>query len=153
MSARTVLLGSFFKAAEFRTSKNGNQFAIFSIRESLNGSTRWWQAIAFDKNAIEALKEMSAGEPIAVCGEITAEIYAPAGSESRINWRIRVDGVMTARKPKRKSKAENDNPTFKQRVRERLLPELEEALNEGVLAANERRTKGRGAELDDDIPF
>jgi hypothetical protein len=49
---------------------------------------------------IESLKNISVGEPIAVAGEITAEIYAPAGSESRINWRITVDAVLSARKIK-----------------------------------------------------
>ena len=48
---------------------------------------------------IESLKAMTPGEPIAACGEITAEIYAPTGSESRINWRITVDAVLSARKP------------------------------------------------------
>jgi single-stranded DNA-binding protein len=165
MSVRAIIGGATVKALELRTSKNGNPFATATIRESLNGSTRWWQAIVFDKTAIEALEEMSVGEPIAVAGEITAEIYAPAGSESRINWRITVDAVMTARKPKRKPPPENDNQTFKQRARERLLPELEEALNEGVSAASGRRIADRslaspatapgkkGAELDDDIPF
>jgi hypothetical protein len=54
----------------------------------------------FSERAIEVLKETSVGEPIAVTGEITAEIYAPAGSESRINWRITVDGILSARKVK-----------------------------------------------------
>jgi hypothetical protein len=53
MSARAIVSGAVGKAAELRTSKNGNPFAMFSIREGLNGSTRWWHAIAFDTNAIE----------------------------------------------------------------------------------------------------
>jgi single-stranded DNA-binding protein len=100
MSLRAILSGAVGKAAELRTSKNGNPFARLSIRESHNGATRWWQAIAFSERAIEVLKETSVGEPIAVTGEITAEIYAPAGSESRINWRISVDGILSARKVK-----------------------------------------------------
>jgi hypothetical protein len=105
MSLRAILSGAVSKAADLRTSKNGNSFATFSIRESFNGSSRWWQAITFDENAIEVLKEMSIGEPIAVCGEITAEIYAPAGAESRLNWRITVDAILSARR-KPKAKAE-----------------------------------------------
>jgi hypothetical protein len=107
MSLRAILSGAVGKAADLRTSKNGNSFATFSIRESFNGSSRWWQAITFNENAIEILKEMAVSEPIAVCGEITAEIYAPAGTESRINWRITVDGVLTARrKPKARQSRE-----------------------------------------------
>jgi hypothetical protein len=99
MSARAIVSCALGKPAEIRTSKNGNQFATCSLRESLNGSTRWWQGIAFSESVIETLKESAVGEPIVVCGEITAEIYAPAGAESRINWRITVDAVLTARRP------------------------------------------------------
>ena len=99
MSLRAILSGAVGNAAELRTSKNGNPFATLSICENVNGgSSRWWQAIAFNENAIEVLKEISVGEPIAVAGEITAEIYAPAGSEGRINWRVTIDTVLSARK-------------------------------------------------------
>jgi hypothetical protein len=100
MSLRAILSGAVGKTAELRTSKNGTRFATLSIRENVNGATRWWQAISFSESAIEVLKEMSVGEPIAAAGEITAEIYAPAGSEGRINWRITVDGILSARKVK-----------------------------------------------------
>jgi hypothetical protein len=171
MSARVLLTGAIGKSAEIRTSKNGKQFATFSIRENINGSTRWWQAIAFSESAIATLREMQVGEPLSVAGELSGEIYVPAGAESRINWRIAIDAILTARKPKLKPTTENDNQPFKQRVRERLLPELEDALNEGVSAANSgRRTAERswaaptraavetpraekGADFDDSIPF
>ena len=88
MSARAIVSGVLFKAPIEKASKAGNPFATFTIRENHNGASRWWQGIAFGENVIEVLKEIFVGEPIAVAGEITAEIYAPAGSESRINWRI-----------------------------------------------------------------
>jgi single-stranded DNA-binding protein len=167
MSARVILSGAVGKPPDIRTSKNGNIFATFSVRESLNGATRWWQAIAFSETVIETLKEMAVGEPIAVCGEMSAEIYAPAGAESRINWRISIDGALAARKPKQKPTPENDKSfkqSFKQRVRERPLPELEDAINEGVAAADSgRRTAERSwaapgaasgkGNFDDEIPF
>jgi hypothetical protein len=70
---RAIVSCALGKPAEIRTSKNGKTFAT-SVRESLNGSTRWWQAIAFNENVIEAVKELSVGEGLAVAGEITAEI-------------------------------------------------------------------------------
>jgi Single-strand binding protein family len=112
MSLRAILSGAVGKAAEFRTSKNGNSFATLSIRESVNGATRWWQGISFSESAIEVLKELSVGEPLAVAGEITAEIYAPAGPESRINWRVTIDAVLSARKP---PKAKPEGGTKRQR--------------------------------------
>jgi single-stranded DNA-binding protein len=100
MSLREIMIGAVGKAVDLRTSKNGKQFATFPIRENVNGATRWWQAIAFSESAIAVLTELSIGEPIAVAGEITAEVYAPAGAESRVNWRVTVDAVLSARKVK-----------------------------------------------------
>lgn len=110
MSARAIVSGALHKAAEERTSKAGKQFATLTIRENVNGSTRWWQGICFNETTIEDLKELAAGEPLAVAGAIDAEIYAPAGSEGRLNWRITIDAVLSARKPKtRKQKPKEAN--------------------------------------------
>ena len=94
MTVRAIVSGALHKSAEERTSKNGNPFATFTIRESLNGATRWWQAIAFDEASIAAVLSLKVGEPIAVSGGIDAEIYAPAGSEGRISWKITADAVL-----------------------------------------------------------
>jgi len=48
---------------------------------------------------------LKVGEPIAVSGGIDAEIYAPAGSEGRISWKITADAILSA-KAKPKPKAE-----------------------------------------------
>jgi single-stranded DNA-binding protein len=142
MSVRAIMSGAVGKVAELRTSKNGNPFAIASIRESLNGSTRWWQVIAFDKNAVDALKEMSVGEPIAVAGEIGAEIYSPPGGEQRLNWRITVDAVLSARKPP-KSKAEDASSKPKANSRDRA----------GSSWASPTPVAMRGVSFNDDVPF
>ena len=147
MSLRAILSGAVGKAAEFRTSKNGNSFATLSIRENVNGAVRWWQCISFSETAIEVLKELSVGEPIAVCGEISAEIYAPAGSESRINWRITVDAVLSARKP---PKAKPDSKGRKPQAAKGL--DRAEASHTGgsALAA---ASWASPSPLNDDIPF
>jgi hypothetical protein len=99
-----ILAGSIHKEVELRPSRNGKPFATFTIRENVNGKTRWWQAIAFSESAIEELRQLDAGSPVAVAGMVDAEIYAPAGSEGRINWRVTVDAVLSAyRKPKPKA--------------------------------------------------
>jgi hypothetical protein len=148
MSARVIVSGAVGKPADIRTSKNGNTFATFSVRESLNGSTRWWQAIAFSETVIEALKELSAGEPIAVAGEFSCEIYAPAGSESRLNWRITIDGVLIARKP---PKAKADVPSRKPKANRRGTAEASWALP--TRAAVETSHAKKGTDFDDSIPF
>ena len=105
MSARAIVLASLDKAAEFRTSKNGNQFATFSIRENANGKTRWWRVITFAEETFEALKEIAPGSPISVAGEFDAEIWSPPGGEARISWRLTCDALLSP-KAKRRPKAE-----------------------------------------------
>jgi Single-strand binding protein family len=99
MTIRAIVTGVVHKPVEIRTSKTGNEFAILTIRENVNGVTRWIQCISFSKTAIEILQKMDAGEAISAAGELSAEIYSPAGAESRINWKLIVDGVLSARKP------------------------------------------------------
>jgi single-stranded DNA-binding protein len=159
MSARAIVSGVLFKAPIEKTSKAGNPFATFPIRENVNGATRWWQAIAFSESAIEVLTGMSVGEPIAVAGEITAEIFAPAGTESRINWRITVDVVLSARRP---LKAKPDSTDRKRK--EAVGLDRAEASNTGRSIASKSWAAPARAEVetprgsapvgfDDDIPF
>jgi single-stranded DNA-binding protein len=153
MTARAIMSGAVGKTAELRTSKNGTPFATLSIRENVNGATRWWQAICFSESAIEVLKELAVGEPIAVAGEISAEIYAPAGAESRINWRITVDAVLSARKPEGASR----------KPKEAKGRDRAEASNTGRSIASRSWASPARAEVgaplaekgafDDDIPF
>jgi hypothetical protein len=99
MSVRAIVSGALHKAAEERTSKAGKPFATLTLRENVNSSTRWWKAIAFDEVTIAVLKELSAGAPIAVSGEIDAEIWTPEdGSSPRVSWKITVDAVLSARR-------------------------------------------------------
>jgi Single-strand binding protein family len=105
MTARAIVLRSLDKPADFRTSKNGNQFATFSIRENANGKARWWLVITFTEDVLDALKELAPGSPISIAGEIDAEIWSSPGGEARINWRLTCDALLSA-KIKRRPKAE-----------------------------------------------
>ena len=105
---------------------------------------------------IEALKDISVGEPIAVAGEITAEIYAPGSSESRINWRITVDGILSARKVKSEGAARKPQAAKGRRDRaEASSSRQAEASNTGcrALAAASWAHPTSGGDLDDGIPF
>jgi hypothetical protein len=155
MSARAIVSGVLFKAPIEKVSKAGNPFATFPIRENHNGATRWWQAITFNENEIESLKAMTPGEPIAACGEITAEIYAPAGSESRINWRITADSVLSARKPpKAKPESKSRKPKEAKRDRGEAAPEPRpgRSIASKLWASQEPIATG-GVPFDDSIPF
>jgi hypothetical protein len=76
-----------------------SSFATLTLRENVNGSTRWWRVVAFDEASIAAVLSMKVGEPIAVSGEINAELWTPEdGSEPRLSWKITADAVLTARR-------------------------------------------------------
>ena len=99
MSARAIVSGALHKAAEERTSKAGKQFATLTLRENVNGSTLWWRVVAFDEASIAAALSMKVGEPIAVSGEINAELWTPEdGGEPRLSWKITADAVLSARR-------------------------------------------------------
>jgi hypothetical protein len=92
MSARALVNGALHKAAEERTSKAGTRFSTFTLREKVNGSTRWWSVVAFDEASIAAVLSMKVGEPIAVSGE------------PRLSWKITADAVLSAKaKPKHRT--------------------------------------------------
>jgi hypothetical protein len=159
MSARAIVSGVLFKAPIQKATKAGNPFATLSIRENVNGATRWWQGISFSETAIEVLKELSVGEPIAVCGEINAEIYAPAGSESRVNWRVTIDAVLSARKPpKAKPASTGRKPKAKGLDRAEASNTGGSALAASSWASPSTAEVGtprseKGADFDDSIPF
>jgi hypothetical protein len=105
MSARAIVFRTRHKAAEERTSKARKPFATFIVRESVNGTTRYWSGVAFDEAVITTIRTTRVGDPISVAGEINVDLWAPRdGREPRLNWSIRVDGVLTAQ-PQRKPKA------------------------------------------------
>jgi hypothetical protein len=104
MSARAIVSGALFRAPESKTSKTGRPYALATIREGTGELTRWWKAFIFSASAIEEVQRLGDGDPIAVAGEIDAQIYTPAGSESRINWSVGVDAVLSARPKPREAK-------------------------------------------------
>jgi hypothetical protein len=152
MSARAIVSGVLHKEPTEKVSKTGNPFATFPIRENINGVTRWWQGISFNETAIEVVKGMAVGEPISVAGEISAEIYAPAGSDGRINWRVTIDAVLTARKPPKPER------TVRKRKEAKGLDRTEAANTAGRLIASRSWVSPDpistgGVPLNDDIPF
>lgn len=145
MSARAIVIGALFRAPQTKISKAGKPYAIATIREGTGERVRWWKAFVFNA-AIEEVMRLGDGEPIAVSGEFDCELYAPASGESRLSWKITVDGVLSAQR-KAKPKAE-ERQTIEHRIRHAMLPELNAALREGLAAP----TRG-GAQDDDDISF
>lgn len=102
---RAIVSGALHKSAEERTSKAGNPFSTFTVTEKFNGATRWWKGVAFNEEVISALKDLSAGSPVALAGEIDCELWTPEdGREPRLSWKITADAVLSAKaKPKQRT--------------------------------------------------
>jgi hypothetical protein len=90
------------------------------------------------------------GEPIAVCGEISAEIYAPAGSEGRINWRVTIDAVLSARKVKPEGATRKPQAAMGRRDRAKASSTRPAEAGGSALAA---ASWASPSPLNDDIPF
>ena len=113
MSARLILTGSLAKPLARKTTSKGNAYVLASIREGKGDDARYWSAFVFGETAISAFEQLQPGEPVAVAGEFDAKIYAKDGGESRVSFSIKVDGVLSARRPlkDKRAPASNQAPT------------------------------------------
>jgi hypothetical protein len=99
MTDRAVVSGAVFRAPAQKTTKTGRPFAVLTIRSGTGETVRWWKVIAFSESVVAEIMQLGAGQPIAVAGEIDAEVYAPNGASPRISWKIVADAVITAKRP------------------------------------------------------
>ena len=65
---------------------------------------RWWSTILFG-DAVPDVLRLSVGDPIALAGNVEAEVYTPEGGEPRVSWKFTADAVLTARKAKREGQS------------------------------------------------
>jgi single-stranded DNA-binding protein len=111
MSLRGIVSGALFRAPQSKISKTGKVYAIAKIREGTGDAARWFNCIAFAESAVEELLQLSDGDPIAIAGEIDAELYKPEGGEVRLAWKITVDAVLSARKKPREKQERKTLPS------------------------------------------
>jgi hypothetical protein len=111
MSARGLVSGVVYRPPVQKMSKSGRPYAFLTIRSGAGDAARWWRCFVFSEAAIADVMQLSDGESIAVTGEFDAEIYAPAGAEARISWKITADAVLSAKRLKPKeAKPKADKP-------------------------------------------
>jgi single-stranded DNA-binding protein len=104
MSARAIVSGVLHKAPETKVSKNGNSYARATIRDGKGDDANWWACLIFNASAVEEVQRLEPGDPIAVAGEIKADIYTPPGKKPRINLTIIGDTLLSARRSPRSAK-------------------------------------------------
>lgn len=135
MSDRALISGVVFRQPAQKMTKAGHPFAFLTIRSGSGDAARWWKVFVFSELSIAEVMQLSDGKSIAVSGEFDAEIYAPAGAEPRVTWKITADAVLSAKRlrPKEPRKVAGAAPA----TRPSAAPDL---LN-------------RGRDFDDEIPF
>jgi hypothetical protein len=134
MSARAIVSGALFREPVTKKSKSGNAYVLATVREGTGETARWWKAFIFAAAAIEDISRLADGDPVSLVGEIDAQIYTPAGGESRLSWSIRADAILSARPKPREATSKADKP--------RASPE------KAAGAATPLREA-----IDDDLPF
>jgi hypothetical protein len=137
MTARVLLSGVLRGPVARRTAKNGNLFAIATVREGSGDAVRWWKIFVFSESAIEEIERLGDGEALTASGTFDATIWTPEGRGPRVNLTMTADAILSAHKPKQR-KTSADKSTSGSRAS----------------AAGPAPSRwGDGGGLNDDIPF
>jgi single-stranded DNA-binding protein len=139
---RAIVSGAVFKAPLEKTSAAGRSYVLATIVEKIGDKKRWIKAFIFNEAACAEVRRLGDGDPIAVAGEIDADVYAPDGGEPRVNWRVTVDAVLSARKP---TKAKANGESFK--------PRAKRGVSAASIASKSWAAPAVGGARDDSIPF
>ena len=97
MSNRAIVSGVLYRDPAQKTSKAGKPYVVATIRSGSGERVCWWKVFVFNETASEEIMRLRDGEPIVVSGEFGYDLYAPAGRESRLDWKITVEGVLGAK--------------------------------------------------------
>lgn len=98
--------GTVHGAPKSRTSGAGNPFATAVVRAGArDGSAIFVNVIAFDGAACSALLALSAGDTVAIAGELTPKVYTPQNGEPRPSLDLLAHCVLTEYHVARKRKA------------------------------------------------
>jgi Single-strand binding protein family len=95
MSDRAIVSGFLFGAPATKTSKAGKPYIIATIRSGSGETGRFWQCFGFSHGAIASLSSLADGNPVAVSGEFSCDIYTPSRGVSRLTWKIVADAVLS----------------------------------------------------------
>jgi hypothetical protein len=107
------------------------------------GSISLLTAFIFAEDEIETVRSLQVGEAISVAGELTVELSEWNG-ESRLNWKITADAVLSARAKPKQAKLQDGKPAS----------HLPPSSNDSRQPFDTKRWEGGPAhQIADDIPF
>jgi len=98
--------GRMYGAATARDGRNGQPFCTCKVRVPLvSGDCLFVNVICFEPPAIAALLALSDGDSVAISGECTPKVYAPAQGDPRPVLDLKAHAVMTPYHVTRKRQA------------------------------------------------
>jgi single-stranded DNA-binding protein len=101
-----LLSGRLHGAPVARTASNGNQFATAKVRVSgRDGEAHYANVIAFDEAAVAALLALSAGDSVALAGELTPKVWTDKDGTARPSLDLVAHAVLTPFHVARRRKA------------------------------------------------
>jgi hypothetical protein len=104
-----LIAGRMYGTASEREDRNGKPFCTCKVRVSLvNGESLFVNVICFEGPAVTALLALADGDSVAISGECTPKVYAPAGALPRPVLDLRAHAVITAYHVARKRQAVKD---------------------------------------------
>jgi single-stranded DNA-binding protein len=105
MSVNVLLQGSLTKAPESRVSRQGNPFAMATLRVSAGNEVQFWRLFVFSESAQAELLRLGEGDSLAIQGVPKFEIYRPADGEPRVSLSVVADQVLALKQaPKTREK-------------------------------------------------
>lgn len=110
MTAYALISGALFKAPERKVSKNGNAFAIATIKMRADDNrNEYWRLVTFSESAVEELMRLNEGDNLSAQGPLKAELYAPEGREPRISLSIVADNIQPLRAQRKRQQQDSDD--------------------------------------------
>jgi single-stranded DNA-binding protein len=172
MSTATLITGKLVGEPTTRSTRTGGDVTFFKLKVASGNRLEFWSVATFSDTAREELAGLNEGDALSAVGELQVEIYEWKG-ETRINFKLTADRILALRpKPKarqahkelpprtgravaaasRAAPSRNDNQALEHRIRDNLMPQLNEALREGLSVSSAAPALG-GAHDDDNIKF
>jgi single-stranded DNA-binding protein len=104
-----LIAGRIHRASQERTGANGKPYVTCVVRTAMKDGAAFVNCIAFDPTARATLLALSAGDSVALSGELAVKTYQPKdGSEPRPSLDLVAHAVLTEYHVTRKRRAVQD---------------------------------------------
>lgn len=78
-----VIQGRMHGTAKVKTSRNGNQFTVATVRTATREQALFVSVIAFDESTQQALQALSDKDAVALAGELTPKVWTGKDGSAR----------------------------------------------------------------------